>query len=257
MIAYGGRPHTSSFLLARDIIELHAEFRRTSMLHKQFIIILVAALVIGAMLSSQPHAWLTRQCLAYAILCIALGILWFKVGLSQGTQTLLVGVHHWLWHPICVYRAWCVLYGARPTWQETICIIVHDWGYAGCDPVEGENGDQHAFRSSALPIIRWLDRGDTGRYAKLVRGHSRFMASQYGEEPSKLCWADKMAFAYDPWWWFAFRAWCSSELEDLRTISMYCEGIRESVSTRSWYAAIRHDLITTAQTRNARHYSER
>lgn len=130
--------------------------------------------------------------------------------MKVGTKSLLVGVHQSLWHPITVYRAWLRLYG-RPDVKETLCIIVHDWGYWGASEMDGLTGARHPERG-AMIAARLL--GD--KYRDLVLLHSRRYARDRDLRPSKLCWADKLSIVYEPAWFYLLRARISGELDEYR-----------------------------------------
>lgn len=55
------------------------------------------------------------------------------------------------------------------------------------------------------PNYRWLH---------FTAFHSRFMARQLHQKPSRLCFADKMAIALEPQWFYLLRARLSGELEE-------------------------------------------
>lgn len=128
-----------------------------------------------------------------------------------GTRSLLFGVHQFVWHPITVWLAWRSLYGAFPSWRETVCIIVHDWGYWGADDMDGPTGKMHPVRGA------WIaDRLFGEEYRDLVFLHSRSLAARVGANPSKLCWPDKFSMCFDPPAFYLFRARLSGELKEYR-----------------------------------------
>jgi len=130
-----------------------------------------------------------------------------------GTKSLLFGVHQFIWHPFTVYLAWTEKYG-RPTLKETLCIIVHDWGYWGMPNMDGEEGVKHPDRGAL--IAKKLLGED---YFMMCIAHSRDYSKRYGVEPSKLCWADKLSIKYDPKWFYLLRARLSGELKEYRSRS--------------------------------------
>jgi hypothetical protein len=77
--------------------------------------------------------------------------------LPVGSRSLLFGVHQFIWHPITVAVAWRKLYGKWPTFLESICILVHDWGYWGCSDMDGERGKRHPELGSRLAAT-WVAR---------------------------------------------------------------------------------------------------
>jgi hypothetical protein len=161
--------------------------------------------------------------------------------MNVGTKSLLVGVHQIFWHPITVLLAWIELYGF-PSWQELICIYVHDWGYFGLPNMDGEEGELHPQYSAAFvsglfwepkPKVDGMDTTFFGRYGRLVALHSRHYAKRHNVEPSKLCWADKLSIKYDPWWFYLPRAWLSGELAEYRALH---GSMGENFKThREWY----------------------
>jgi len=54
---------------------------------------------------------------------------------------------------------------------------------------------------------------DTQLYA-LCYYHSRSIAKDKVTRPSKLCFADKMAFVLEPWWLYLPRTWLTGELQE-------------------------------------------
>jgi hypothetical protein len=155
-----------------------------------------------------------------------------------GTKSLLIGVHQLLWHPITVYLAWCRLYG-RPTVRETICILVHDWGYWGSRDMDGQSGIDHPKLGSEIAGRLFGDY-----YRELVVLHSRRLARKLGATPSKLCWADKTSILFDPEWFYLLRARASGELTEYRENAALRVAIEES--DRKWFKWLRRDLAKTA-----------
>ncbi len=88
----------------------------------------------------------------------------------------------------------------------------------------------------------------------LVKYHSRYLAARDGEQPSKLCWADKLSMSYDPMRFYLFRARLSGELSEYRKHG--AEKISLIQSDSVWFAWCRfkckHDAYCqqSAQPRN-------
>jgi hypothetical protein len=160
-----------------------------------------------------------------------------------GTKSLLFGVHQIFWHPYVVYKAWCYLYG-RPTWKEFVCIFIHDWGYWGCSDMDGEDGLFHPVLGGNI-----ANRLFGIRYWKFCLCHSRSYIEHMNIilmsanrlhhepywEPSKLCWADKLSFTFEPRWFYLFRACLSGELEEYRISSVDDPGIPLCFSDKDWF----------------------
>ncbi len=90
--------------------------------------------------------------------------------------------------------AWIKLYKVVPSWKEALCILIHDWGYYKCERMEDEDGQWHPLWA-ACRVLPW-----GAEYFKLVVLHSRFLARRLGQEPSRLCLADKLGTALMPTW---------------------------------------------------------
>lgn len=127
-----------------------------------------------------------------------------------GTKSLLFGVHQFALHPFFVARAWRELYGSWPRrFPEWCAVVVHDWGYWGCPDMDGEIGKQHPVAGAA--IMRKLFGEEWGVFCLT---HSRSLAKLRGLEPSALCAADKLAFAFYPRWLYLLLARASGELTE-------------------------------------------
>lgn len=144
--------------------------------------------------------------------------------MNVGTKSLLFGVHQFLWHPICVARAWRFLHDRWPTIPEWICIALHDVGYWGCSDMDGETGQRHPERGAywASKVIGWYcklrgyppDRTEfmQWHYAQFTLFHSRFYAKRAGQPVSELFLADKLAVLFEPQWFYILRATLSGEI---------------------------------------------
>ena len=71
---------------------------------------------------------------------------------------------------------------------------LHRGGWRGCE--SRGNG----------PSSPWL-----GPWGEFVYYHSRFLAKRHGRRPSRLCAADKLAVALEPWWLYLPRVIASGE----------------------------------------------
>lgn len=154
--------------------------------------------------------------------------------MNTGTKSLIFGIHQVFIHPVVVYKAWKRLYG-RPTWKEIICIIVHDWGYAGKPNLDGKEGTLHPELGANL-AGRLLGK----KYYDLCICHSRHYARILGKEPSKLCWADKYSFSMENREFYLFRARLSKELNELRETLARDGYVPITASDNEWYAYIKN-----------------
>lgn len=168
--------------------------------------------------------------------------------MTTGTRSLLFGVHHLLWHPYTVLRAWIELYG-KPNWKELICILVHDIGYKGVDDLNSQADHRHPELGARL--VRFLFKDNY--YYMLCLYHSRHYARDAGAEPSKLCYADKLSIKYDPKWFYLFRARLTGEISYYRKESACMFSINKSDS--EWFDWIKKWLIAIGKTKNV-HYAK-
>lgn len=150
--------------------------------------------------------------------------------MTTGTKSLLFGVHQFIWHPITVWIAWIWLFRKLPTFRETVCIIVHDWGYLGKAQMDDEEGIQHPEFGAVI-----AGKLFGSEYYDLCLLHSRHYADRVSREPSPLCWADKLSIIFEPWWLYLPRAWVSGELFEYRANSAKTGEISILASHRNWY----------------------
>lgn len=184
--------------------------------------------------------------------------------MKKGTKSLLFGVHQFLWHPITVWIAWMWLFRELPNWREMVCIVIHDWGYWGKANMDDEEGERHPEVGAA--IAGWLfdrplsckswnplkilhdavlwDHRSNGDYLQLCLFHSRHYARNACQDPSSLCWADKLSIIFEPWWLYLPRAWASGELAEYRKIAAGAGFIPLTASHREWYRWIKNRLST-------------
>lgn len=154
--------------------------------------------------------------------------------MKTGTKSLLFGVHQFAWHPLTVWLAWVWLYRRIPTVKETICIIIHDWGYWASEKMDDERGERHPELGAKIAM-----RLFGSEHHHLCLFHSRHYARNAGKEPSLLCWADKMSIVFEPWWLYLPRAWASGELDEYRQIADEAGFITRESSGREWHRWIR------------------
>jgi len=165
--------------------------------------------------------------------------------MKTGTKSLLFGVHQVFWHPFTVWLAWIWLFHQLPNWRETICIVMHDWGYLGKRHMDDECGERHPELGAALADCLFDDK----YYANLCLCHSRHYSRQNGMEPSMLCWADKASIKFDPWWLYLPRAWLTGELAEYRRTAIVTGFCPPEVTNRHWYNWIRERQLKIATSR--------
>jgi hypothetical protein len=133
--------------------------------------------------------------------------------MKVGTKSLLWGCHQFVIHPVFVLVAWVELY--RPDRPLRFALnpgrvaaaIVHDWGYWGCETMDGPDGELHPTTGASIMLhltgsLKWRDE---------VLFHSRYLAAKWGQAPSNFCWVDKWATSLYPSWLWAVLAKLSGE----------------------------------------------
>jgi len=144
--------------------------------------------------------------------------------MKLGTKSLLFGAHQFLIHPFFVAWAYLKLYG-WPKYnklQLLVACIVHDWGYWGCDDLDGPQGRLHPFTGAKI-MHRLFDRKGTAYWDgecfwyEFMLCHSRTLARNRNAIPSRLCYADKLATVLMPSWLWVVSCSLSGESEYFRT----------------------------------------
>jgi hypothetical protein len=166
--------------------------------------------------------------------------------LKTGTKSLLFGVHQFFIHPLTVYAAWVWLYRSLPSWRETVCIAVHDWGYWGKANMDDEDGERHPELGAKI-----AGRMFGPKYHDLCLYHSRHYARNAGQEPSILCWADKLSILFERSWTYLPRAWASGELFEYRRIAADTRFIPLAATHRQWFTWIQGRLSALGRDRRA------
>jgi hypothetical protein len=103
--------------------------------------------------------------------------------------------------------------------------------------LDGEEGIEHpkygadlAFKLFGDPYWE-LCAGHSRSYIKLV--NERFGYVKYHE--SKLCWADKLSFCFEPWWFYYIRSKLSGEINELYIECELSGLITHRTIFREWY----------------------
>lgn len=150
-----------------------------------------------------------------------------------GTKSVLFGAHCFFLHPWFVALAWWQLYGFPLDARLWVAFFVHDLGYWGKPNMDGPEGEEHVLLGAAIMQFffgRWEKRehwshiaGDIfdngymtslGPWAQLCLFHSRYFAKKYGFPFSRLCVADKLAFALTPRWLYLPMVRATGELDE-------------------------------------------
>lgn len=131
--------------------------------------------------------------------------------MRRGTKSLLFGVHQVALHPAIVALAFRRIYRRWPSWREAVCIVVHDWGYWGCEAMDGPDGERHPYLGGQI-AGRLLGVG----WKHWTAAHSRTLARIAGVEVSPLCAPDKLSSALYPRRLYLALARASGELAEYR-----------------------------------------
>ena len=129
--------------------------------------------------------------------------------MKVGTRSLLGGAHCFLVHPLMVFLAWRRLFGTP--WDPRIwcACLLHDIGYFHRDEMDGPNGEEHVILGAR--IMGWLFGPE---WADECYCHSRYWSRRMGLPISRLCLADKLAFAMTPGWLYIPMARWTGELAE-------------------------------------------
>lgn len=138
-----------------------------------------------------------------------------------GTKSVLYGAHCFFLHPIFVFLAWWKLYGFPWDPRLWIAFIVHDLGYWGKPNMDGPEGEEHV-RFGAELMHAWFDGhlwdGDDipslYKWYNFCLYHSRYWAKHNDEPPSRLCFADKLAFVITPAWLYKLSVYLTGEWKE-------------------------------------------
>lgn len=125
--------------------------------------------------------------------------------MKVGTKSVLFGAHAFWLHPWFVAYGWYKLYGFPWDLRLWVAFFVHDLGYWGTPNMDGAEGEQHPRLGAK--IMGWLFDELCGitpyrqkTWYQFSFYHSRYLAKIYATDPSRLCFADKMAFVVTPRW---------------------------------------------------------
>lgn len=157
--------------------------------------------------------------------------------MKVGTKSVLFGAHCFFIHPWFVGWAWWRLFGFPWDPRLWVAFFVHDLGYWGMPNMDGEEGERHPHFGAGImgrlfdkPYLKFFSRGpayhlpwrdwpqqfegETQSWYCFTFYHSRFLCKEYGHRPTKLCIADKLSVALEPWWFYLPRAIASGEIKE-------------------------------------------
>jgi len=154
-----------------------------------------------------------------------------------GTKSVLFGAHQFLIHPWFVAAAWTKLYGAPRDPRLWAAFFVHDLGYIGKPNMDGPEGEAHVELGARI-----MARAFGEEWGNFCRYHSRFYAKRDKQPFSRLCVADKLAVALEPWWFYLPRANASGELREYMGQSRnakYASMNLDLSGQREWFASLK------------------
>lgn len=129
--------------------------------------------------------------------------------MTVGTQSVLFGAHCVLLHPLLVAWGWTRLFGFPWDPRLWFAFALHDVGYLGRNDMDGPDGEEHVVLGArimgALFGAAWED--------ECLR-HSRYWSRRIGRPISRLCLADKLAFALAPAWLYLPMSRWTGELDE-------------------------------------------
>lgn len=126
-----------------------------------------------------------------------------------GTKSVLYGAHQFLIHPWFVAIGWWKLYGFPTDYRLWVAFFVHDLGYWGKQNMDGEVGETHPIWGAEL-MYRWFGHD----WWRLCAFHSRYWCKKLSEQPSQLCYADKLSFLLEPKWIYLVRVYLTGEWQE-------------------------------------------
>ena len=129
--------------------------------------------------------------------------------MTVGTKSVLGGAHCFLVHPFFTLRGWIKLFGPPRDVRVLFACFLHDIGYVGRSDMDGESGEEHVILGAR--IMGWLF-GPV--WADECYRHSRYWSQRMGLPISRLCLADKLAFAMTPAWLYIPMARWTGELAE-------------------------------------------
>jgi hypothetical protein len=160
--------------------------------------------------------------------------------MKVGTKSVLFGAHQFILHPLLMALAWWRLYGFPADPRLWVAFVVHDLGYIGKPNMDGPEGETHVELGARI-----MGRLFGPKWHDFCLYHSRFYAKRAGRPYSRLCVADKLVIALEPWWLYLPRAWASGELSEYMAIAAAREtakyagmGHIESATPREWHRTL-------------------
>lgn len=154
--------------------------------------------------------------------------------MKTGTKSILFGCHCFFLHPFFVAAGWWKLYGFPWDPRLWVAFFVHDLGYIGKVNMDDDEGEKHVYLGA--DIMDWLFGL---AWYNLCFFHSRFWSKRCNMSPSRLCFADKLAFTITPKWLYKLQAYASGEIHEYMRIANDPDKVKyadqRSSSFDEWY----------------------
>ncbi len=126
-----------------------------------------------------------------------------------GTKSVLFGAHCFFIHPFFVAAGWWILNGFPCDIRLWAAFWLHDIGYLQSPNMDGDEGERHVHLGAKIMGLLF-----GSHWADFTLRHSRYWAKNHGVTVSKLCYADKLAFALTPGWLYLPMARATGELAE-------------------------------------------
>ena len=126
-----------------------------------------------------------------------------------GTKSVLFGAHCFFIHPFFVALGWSAIWTFPWDPRLWAAFFIHDLGYLFTENMDGPEGEEHVHLRAKIMGLLFGDW-----WADFTLRHSRYWAKRNGVSVSKLCYADKLAFAMTPGWLYLPMARATGELAE-------------------------------------------
>lgn len=126
-----------------------------------------------------------------------------------GLKSLIGGAHCVALHPFFVAWGWTKLYGFPWDPKLWAAFGLHDIGYITLQQMDGDEGEKHVVLGARI-----MGRLFGPKWESECFRHSRYWCRRIGLPISRLCLADKLAFALTPSWLYLPMARWTGELAE-------------------------------------------
>ena len=126
-----------------------------------------------------------------------------------GTKSVLFGAHCFFIHPFFVAFGWWAISQFPLDPRLWAAFFLNDLGYLFSPNMDGPEGEEHVHLAAKIMGLLF---GDS--WADFTLRHPRYWAKKHGVRVSRLCYADKLAFAITPGWLYLPMACATGELAE-------------------------------------------